>query len=58
MSKNEIKSVEIALETRKSVIYNFVPSMPFLHSFLYFGGTFGRVITSTPTTNGFFPLVW
>jgi hypothetical protein len=54
MSKNEIKSVEIALETRKSIIYNFVLVVPFLLLFLYFGGAFGRVITSTPMTMGFF----
>jgi hypothetical protein len=48
MSKNEVKSVEIALEIRKLVIYNFVPSMPFLILFIYFGGTFGRIIASTP----------
>jgi len=53
MPKNEVKSVKIALETRKLVIYNFAPSMPFLCLFLYFGGTFGRVTKHTHD-NGFF----
>jgi hypothetical protein len=45
-----LRVVEIALETKKSIICNFVPFMPFFLFFFYFAGACGKVITNTPTT--------
>jgi hypothetical protein len=49
-----LRVVEIALETKKSIICNFVPFMPFFLLFFYFARACGKVITNTPTTMGFF----
>jgi hypothetical protein len=54
VKKTMLRVVEIALETKKLIFYNFVPSTPFLFLFFYFVKAIAKFITSTPTSMGFF----
>jgi hypothetical protein len=47
IKKTMLRVVKIVLKTKKSIICNFVLSMPFLLLFLYFARGLGKVITST-----------
>jgi len=54
VKKTMLRVVEIALETKNLIFYNFVPSMPFLFLYFNFVKALAKFITSTPTSMGFF----